>query len=134
MEVSGQLHAPATLPPGNSPWYPLDRRLCESQSRSERGGEEKKFPAPAGNRTPVHPARSLALFLVILFVFADNKNACTVMFIYKKSYDKTILGIYAFFIFRLRIASGYMLRLLAQYELRFAVRHLTNYIHTAQDM
>jgi len=61
MEVSGQLHAPATLPPGNSPWYPLDRRLCESQSRSERGGEEKKFPAPAGNRTPVHPARSLAL-------------------------------------------------------------------------
>jgi hypothetical protein len=27
MEVSGQLHAPATLPPGKEPWYPLDRRL-----------------------------------------------------------------------------------------------------------
>jgi len=22
MEVSGQLHAPAALPPGKSPWYP----------------------------------------------------------------------------------------------------------------
>jgi len=27
MEVSGQLHAPAALSPGNSPQYPLDRRL-----------------------------------------------------------------------------------------------------------
>jgi hypothetical protein len=25
--VSGQLHAPAALPPGKEPWYPLDRRL-----------------------------------------------------------------------------------------------------------
>jgi hypothetical protein len=24
MEVSGQLHAPAALPQGKSPWYPLD--------------------------------------------------------------------------------------------------------------
>jgi hypothetical protein len=27
MEMSGELHAPAALPPGNSPPYPLDRRL-----------------------------------------------------------------------------------------------------------
>jgi hypothetical protein len=27
MEVSGQLHAPAALPTGKSPWYPLDRSL-----------------------------------------------------------------------------------------------------------
>jgi hypothetical protein len=27
MEVSGQLHASAALPPGKSPRYPLDRRL-----------------------------------------------------------------------------------------------------------
>jgi len=27
MEVSGQLHATAALPPGNIPFYPLDRRL-----------------------------------------------------------------------------------------------------------
>jgi hypothetical protein len=26
---------------GKSPWYPLDRRLSEPQSRSGRGGEEK---------------------------------------------------------------------------------------------
>jgi hypothetical protein len=25
--VSGQLHAPAALPPGKSPWYPLYRKL-----------------------------------------------------------------------------------------------------------
>jgi hypothetical protein len=41
MEVSGQLHAPATLPPGKKLWYPLDRRLGGPQSRSGRGGEEK---------------------------------------------------------------------------------------------
>jgi hypothetical protein len=27
MEVSGQLHAPAALSQGKSPWYPLDRRM-----------------------------------------------------------------------------------------------------------
>jgi hypothetical protein len=44
MEVSGQLHAPADLSPGEEPLVPigsLDRRLDGSQSRSERGGEEK---------------------------------------------------------------------------------------------
>jgi hypothetical protein len=40
MEVSGQIHAPAALPPGKEPWYPLDRRPGEPQSRSGRGGEE----------------------------------------------------------------------------------------------
>jgi hypothetical protein len=28
-------------PQGKSPWYPLDRGLGETQSRSQRGGEEK---------------------------------------------------------------------------------------------
>jgi hypothetical protein len=51
MEVSGQLHAPAALPQGKSPWYPLDKRLGGPQSRSGLGGVEKKFPAPAENRT-----------------------------------------------------------------------------------
>jgi hypothetical protein len=41
MEVSGQLHAPAGLPPGRKPPYPLDRRLGGPQSRSGRGGEKK---------------------------------------------------------------------------------------------
>jgi hypothetical protein len=37
-------------PQGKSSWYPVDRRLGGPQSRSGRGGEEKKFPAP---RTPI---------------------------------------------------------------------------------
>jgi len=40
MEVSGQLNAPAALPPGKeSLCYPLDRRLGGPQSRSGRDGE-----------------------------------------------------------------------------------------------
>jgi hypothetical protein len=41
MEVSGQLHTPAALPPGKETRYPLDRRLSGLQSRSGRGGEER---------------------------------------------------------------------------------------------
>jgi hypothetical protein len=48
MEVSGQFHAPAALPQGKSPWYPLDRRLGGSQNRSGRGGEEKNSQLPPG--------------------------------------------------------------------------------------
>jgi hypothetical protein len=43
MEVSGQPHAPVTLPPGKEP---LDRRLFWPQSRTGCGGEEKKFSNP----------------------------------------------------------------------------------------
>jgi hypothetical protein len=46
MEVSGQLHAPAALPQGKSPWYTLDRRLGGPQSRSGLGGEEKNSQLP----------------------------------------------------------------------------------------
>jgi hypothetical protein len=35
MEVNDQPRAPATLTPGKSPLYALDRRLGESQSRSQ---------------------------------------------------------------------------------------------------
>jgi hypothetical protein len=41
MEVSGQFHAPAALPPREGPPYALDRRLGEPQSRSGCGGEEE---------------------------------------------------------------------------------------------
>jgi hypothetical protein len=55
MEVSGQLHAPAALPPGKNPWYPFDRRLGGPQSRSGRGGEEKISQAhrESNSRTPI---------------------------------------------------------------------------------
>jgi hypothetical protein len=45
MEVSGQFHAPAALPQGKSPLYPLDRRLGGLESRSGRCGEEKNSQA-----------------------------------------------------------------------------------------
>jgi hypothetical protein len=53
MEVSGRLHAPAALPQGNSPLYPLDRRLDGSQSRSGRGGEDKNSQPMPGLEPPI---------------------------------------------------------------------------------
>jgi hypothetical protein len=50
--MSGQLHAPAALPPGGKrPRYSLDRGLGGPQSRSGRRGEEKILD-PTGTRTP----------------------------------------------------------------------------------
>jgi hypothetical protein len=46
MEVSGQLHAPAALPPGKKPVVPIESRLGGPQSRSGRGGEEKNSQPP----------------------------------------------------------------------------------------
>jgi len=40
MEMSFRLKAPATLPTGEEPRYPLNRRLGEPQSRSGRLAEE----------------------------------------------------------------------------------------------
>jgi hypothetical protein len=53
MDVSGQLHDPAALPQGKSPWYPLDRRLGGPQSRSGRGGEEKNSQLLPGLELPI---------------------------------------------------------------------------------
>jgi hypothetical protein len=41
-------------PQGKSPWYALDRRLIENQSRSGRGDEEK-IPSKLIFRTPIMP-------------------------------------------------------------------------------
>jgi hypothetical protein len=43
LEVSGQLHAPAALPPGKSSRYPLYRRLGGPQSRSGQHGEYNTY-------------------------------------------------------------------------------------------
>jgi hypothetical protein len=47
-DESGQLHAPAALPPGKETQYPLDRRLSGPQSQSGRCGKERNL-FPAGN-------------------------------------------------------------------------------------
>jgi hypothetical protein len=55
MEVSGQLHAPATLlPDKRSPRYPLDRRLDGPQSRSGRCGETRN-PLPVKKSSTGRP-------------------------------------------------------------------------------
>jgi hypothetical protein len=53
MEMSGQLHAPAALPQGKSPWCPLDWRLGGHQSRSGSGGEEKNSQPLPGLEPPI---------------------------------------------------------------------------------
>jgi hypothetical protein len=50
LEVSGQLHAPAALPPGKEPRYPLDGTLGGPQSRSGRG--ENSCPYWDSNSDP----------------------------------------------------------------------------------
>jgi len=42
MEVSGQLHAQATLPPGKDPRLAFDRRVDGIQNRSGRDEEDKR--------------------------------------------------------------------------------------------
>jgi hypothetical protein len=60
LEVSGQLHAPAALPPGKSPRYPLDRRMGGPQSRSGRRRRENSWPYRDSNSDPsvVQPVAS----------------------------------------------------------------------------
>jgi hypothetical protein len=77
MEVSGQLHAPAALSQGKSPWYPLERRLDGPQSRSGRGGEEKNSQPLPGieplnhhrrDRSPVAIPTELSRLLIIIII------------------------------------------------------------------
>jgi hypothetical protein len=62
MEVSGRLHASASLPTGEDPWYPLDRRLGGPQSRSGRGGEERDSHPLSEFEHLSHTVCSLALY------------------------------------------------------------------------
>jgi hypothetical protein len=50
MEVSGQLHAPAALPPGKKPPVPTEQEAGWPQGRAGRCG---KIHGRGGNRTPV---------------------------------------------------------------------------------
>jgi hypothetical protein len=54
MEVSGQIHAPATLPPEKSRQYPLHRKLGSLQSQSGQGGE-KQHICPCRKSNPDSP-------------------------------------------------------------------------------
>jgi hypothetical protein len=53
MEVSGQLHAPAALPPGKEPLVPIGWGLGGPQSRSGRGGVGKSSQPFPGLEPPI---------------------------------------------------------------------------------
>jgi hypothetical protein len=62
MEVYGQFHARPLYPHGKKPWYPFDRRLGGSQSRSGRGGEEKNSQPQPGLEPPIIQPVAPALY------------------------------------------------------------------------
>jgi hypothetical protein len=53
MEVSGQLHAPAALPPGKEPLVPIRYEAGWAPEPFWTRWFKEKFSAPAGNRTPI---------------------------------------------------------------------------------
>jgi hypothetical protein len=59
--VSGQLEAPAALPPGKELHCPLNRRLGGPQSRSGRFGEAKNLLPLSGIEPVTEPAERLWL-------------------------------------------------------------------------
>jgi hypothetical protein len=63
MEVSGHLHAPASLPPRKEPLVPIGKEAGWAPEPFWTRWWREKFPALAGNRTlePHRPARSAAL-------------------------------------------------------------------------
>jgi hypothetical protein len=58
MESGCHLHAPAVMPPGKQPEYPLDERLGGLQCRSGRFGGEK-YPNPGRESNPDTRVHSL---------------------------------------------------------------------------
>jgi hypothetical protein len=58
---------PPLYPQGNSPWYPLDRRLGGPQSRSGRRSEEKNSQPPPGIEpwNPDRPAHTVGLLIIL---------------------------------------------------------------------
>jgi len=68
MEASGQLNAPAALPQGRSPCYPLNRRLGGLQSRSGLDGEPLIIQ-PLDQRYNTELCRLLDALLVCLFIY-----------------------------------------------------------------
>jgi len=53
MEVSGQLHAPATLPQGKKPSVPIGQEAGWALGAGLDAVVKEKTPAPAGNQPPV---------------------------------------------------------------------------------
>jgi hypothetical protein len=63
-------------PQGKGPWYPLDRRLGGSQSRSGRGGEEKNSEPPPGIE-PQNPDRPARYIYICIWNIYTSGGLCT---------------------------------------------------------
>jgi hypothetical protein len=61
MEMNGQIHDPAALPPQNGPPLPIDSEARWAPEPAWTRWWEEEFTATAGTRNPDHQARSLAL-------------------------------------------------------------------------
>jgi hypothetical protein len=72
LEITDKIHIPAISPPGKSVFYTLNRRLGETQSRSENIGGGKVLTA-AGNQTAVGPAHG-HVSIPTKFNFMINTN------------------------------------------------------------
>jgi hypothetical protein len=70
MEVCGQLHAPAALPPGKEAPGLLDRRLGGPQNRSGRGGESNTRSLTVSFRDGVYFNLKYAYVTCVLCDFA----------------------------------------------------------------
>jgi len=51
MEVNGQLHTPASLPPGKDPSGPIRQEAGWATESVWTRWKREKFPSPAGNQT-----------------------------------------------------------------------------------
>jgi len=75
MEMSEQLHAPATLPPGKSPLHPLDGRHDGPQNQSRYSGEKKKiFHCLCWEPNPRRPGHNLVIMTEVQILHMTNQK------------------------------------------------------------
>jgi len=91
MEASGQLHASAVYPRAENLQYPMIRMLSGPQSRSGRGGEERKNSSSCRVSNNGRPARSIVTILSELPQLLHSR--LTIFFRKKCSYyDSRVLN------------------------------------------
>jgi hypothetical protein len=65
MEVSGQLHSPAALPPGKEPLVPIGYEAGWAPEPFWTRWRREKFPAPAGKRNLEGEFRAVFAFSTV---------------------------------------------------------------------
>jgi len=107
MQVSGQLHAPATLPPGKELLLPLlDRWLRGPQSRSGHDGEENSQPLPGLEPPIIQPNTFIYFHILLLAVEVRAKNcegrgSCLQLKSKPTHFNRTVMKCLAYILIRL---------------------------------